>query len=254
VVRIGLLGCGNIAGIIAAHSEGIIEIVACYDRDEARMEDFSRRTGAVACPDPDSLLAKDYRVLVEAASVQAVSDHLLQILESGKDTVVLSVGALTDEAFLERARERARDRGVTVRVPSGAVFGLDNLKVAQLGGLEKLVLRTTKPPGSLGLEGVTEPQCLFRGAASDAVRQFPRNINISAAMGLAANTEPTVELWADPAAEVNRHEIEAEGDFGKVSIRCDNLPSPDNPATSYLAALSALALLKGLDDPVKVGT
>jgi predicted dinucleotide-utilizing enzyme len=39
-----------------------------------------------------------------------------------------------------------------------------------------------------------------------------------------------------------------------VSIRTDNLPSPDNPATSYLAALSVLTLLKDLDDPLQVGT
>ena len=31
-------------------------------------------------------------------------------------------------------------------------------------------------------------------------------------------------------------------------------PVPDNPATSYLAALSILTLLKNLDSPLVVGT
>jgi len=45
-----------------------------------------------------------------------------------------------------------------------------------------------------------------------------------------------------------------EGDFGETFIRVTNVPSPDNPATSYLAALSILSLLKDLEDPIVVGT
>jgi predicted dinucleotide-utilizing enzyme len=32
------------------------------------------------------------------------------------------------------------------------------------------------------------------------------------------------------------------------------MPSPDNPATSYLAALSVLSLLEKIQDPIIVGT
>jgi aspartate dehydrogenase len=60
--------------------------------------------------------------------------------------------------------------------------------------------------------------------------------------------EPQVEIWADPAVSSNQHEIEAQGEFGKVTITTNNLPSPDNPATSYLAALSVLTLLSDLAD------
>ncbi|MCJ7794380.1 MAG: DUF108 domain-containing protein, partial [Methanoregulaceae archaeon] len=63
-----------------------------------------------------------------------------------------------------------------------------------------------------------------------------------------------VELWVDPAVDRNVHEVIMEGDFGEADIRVTNLPSPDNPATSYLAALSILSLLKGLEDPIIVGT
>lgn len=63
-----------------------------------------------------------------------------------------------------------------------------------------------------------------------------------------------MEIWADPAVSSNQHEIEAEGEFGKVTITTDNLPAPDNPATSYLAALSVLTLRSDLADPVRVGT
>ncbi len=49
------------------------------------------------------------------------------------------------------------------------------------------------------------------------------------------------------------HEIFFEGEFGEAYIRVRNVPSPDNPATSYLAALSILSLLKNLDNPLVIG-
>jgi aspartate dehydrogenase len=249
-----MLGCGNIAGIIAAHGGDYAAICACHDIDLPRMQAFGDRTGARTCEGIEALLACDFQVLVEAASVEAARNHLLRALDRGKDVVVLSVGALVEPSFRDAVRDRARRCGRRVYVPSGAVFGLDNLKVARVAPLETLVLKTTKHPRALGLADDAQRSCLFRGPASEAVRRFPKNINVSAALGLAAGIEPRVELWADPEASANRHEIEASGAFGRVSIRTDNLPSPDNPATSYLAALSVLTLLQDLDDPLQVGT
>jgi aspartate dehydrogenase len=40
------------------------------------------------------------------------------------------------------------------------------------------------------------------------------------------------------------HEIQAVGDFGRFRIVLENVPSPSNPRTSRLAALSALATLE----------
>ncbi len=45
-----------------------------------------------------------------------------------------------------------------------------------------------------------------------------------------------------------------KGDFGETYIKVTNIPSPDNPSTSYLAALSILSLLNNLSDPIIVGT
>lgn len=252
--RIGLLGCGNIAGIIAAHSDRSVSISACHDMDGSRMQTFADRAGATPCGDMDALLEADFKVLVEAASVAAVRDYLARALAAGKDVVVLSVGALQDDTLLAEVRAEAHRQGRRVYVPSGAIFGLDNLKVARVSPMERLLIRTTKHPGALGMDPDMDRRCLFRGGASEAVRRFPKNINVASALGLATDLEPQVELWADPTIAANRHEIEASGPFGSVTIRTDNLPSPDNPATSYLAALSVLTLLRDLDDPVQVGT
>ena len=52
----------------------------------------------------------------------------------------------------------------------------------------------------------------------------------------------------------NVHELFVEGDFGEAHIEVTNVPSPDNQATSYLAALSILSLLSNLDNPLIVGS
>ncbi len=72
-------------------------------------------------------------------------------------------------------------------------------------------------------------------------------------LSLACGREADVELWVDPKAEQNMHEIFFEGEFGDAYIRICNLPAPENPATSYLAALSVLSLLESLESPLVIG-
>jgi aspartate dehydrogenase len=253
MITVGLLGCGNIARIIAAHLPGNIRIAAVYDRHSERADGLAGRLGTIACHDFDAFLAADYEVAVEAASIGAVEDHGAALLAAGRDLVCLSVGALADTALRDRLVEAARAAGRVLRVPSGALFGLDNAKVGRISRLTRVLLRTTKPPRALGLETGAR-QLLFRGAAGECIRRYPKNVNVAVALSLATGREAEVELWTDPAVERNTHEVVLEGDFGAVEITVHNLPSPDNPATSMLAALSVLTLLADLDNPLVVGT
>jgi aspartate dehydrogenase len=254
LAQVGLLGCGNIAGILAAHGEAVLDFVACHDIDMSRTRSYAERTGARACAGLDELLHQDFPLLLEAASIDAAASCLLPALEAGKDVIVLSVGALYDAGFLSEARQLAASRGRHIHVPSGAIFGLDNLRVARLVGMQSLRLISSKPPRALGLDETVGRQCIFSGKASEAVLRYPKNINVSAALGLAAGMEPDGEIWAVPSLHTNRHEISASGEFGTVTIVTDNLPSPENPATSYLAALSVLGLVKRLGDPLQIGS
>jgi len=80
-------------------------------------------------------------------------------------------------------------------------------------------------------------------------------VNVSAALSLAGiGVDKTrVRLIADPTISRNIHEIEVEGDFGVIRTVTENAPS-DNPKTSRLAALSAIALLKELVGGLRIGT
>ena len=252
MVTIGLLGCGNIGHLIVANTAGM-KIAALYDRIPARARELASLCGARAYADFESFVEGDFDLVVEAASVDAVLDYGEQVLIHGKDLVVLSAGALSEKGFRESLVGAARKSGRKIYVPSGAIAGLDNLKVGRITGMNRLVLRTTKSPASLKMS-TDRRMLIFQGKAADCIREFPKNINVAVALSLAAGQDADVEIWVDPAVDRNIHEIQAEGPFGEISIRVSNVPSPENPATSYLAALSILTLLRNLDNPLVIGT
>lgn len=252
MLKIGLLGCGNVGRIIATRAENI-QITAVCDINYERAEEVAMLCRARPYVDFDTFMQDDFSIVVEAASISAVRHYGEVVLRSGRDIVVLSVGALSDDKFRESLVKIAREAGRKIRIPSGAIVGLDNLKIGQVSPPRKLLLRTTKPPASLGVTSETKIE-IFKGLARDCIKLYPKNINVAVALGLAAGREADVELWVDPTVERNIHEIFVEGDFGEIAIQVKNVPSPDNPATSHMAALSVLTLLKNLENPLVVGT
>ncbi|MFA6225886.1 MAG: aspartate dehydrogenase [Methanoregula sp.] len=252
MVRIGLLGCGNIGHIIAQHA-GSFEITAVFDKVLERAEEIAALSGARAYENFEEFITADIDSVVEAASVNAVKIYAGVVLSHNKNMVIMSVGALADPRFHEEIRTKALESGQKVYIPSGAIFGLDNLKIGRISKFKKLLLRTTKSPKSLGIAADSR-RMLFSGKANECIKAFPKNVNVSVAMSLAAGQDTDVELWIDPAVDRNVHELFIEGDFGETYVKVTNFPSPDNPATSYLAALSILSLLEDLNSPIVVGT
>lgn len=252
MITVGLLGCGNIGHIIAKNQKGFT-ITAVYDQIQERADELASASGALAFTDFTSFLTADFEIVVEAASVAAAHEYGEAVLRSGRDIVVMSVGALSDVSFCDSLVSIAREIGKKIYIPSGAVMGLDNIKVGQISGISNFLLRTTKSPASLRIES-TERKMIFSGKANECIRNYPKNVNVSEALTLAAGREVDVELWVDPDEDRNTHEIFIEGEFGDAYIRVRNVPSPDNPSTSYLAALSILTLLHNLDNPLVIGT
>ncbi len=250
--KVGLLGCGNVGHIIAGRCDGFV-VTAVYDVDTKRAQEVADLCGATVYPDFDGFMESDADIIVEAASVAAVREYAQAVLSKGKDIIVLSVGALADDALRNDIEDLATRTGRRVYIPSGAIVGLDGLKTGDFAKITRVVLRTTKSPASLGIATDTR-MLVFKGTAVDCIREFPKNINVAVAIELASGVKADVELWVDPAATQNIHELIYEGEFGEVTITVRNNPSPDNPATSYLAALSILTLLRNIDRPLQIGT
>ena len=269
VLKIGLVGCGAIGMEIArAIDRGDIaaDLVAVFDRNEERAKELVKglETKPVLSDLEDLVERSD--IVVEAASQRAVPSVAKATLERGRDLMIMSVGALLDGGLFRMVEGLARDNGCRVYLPSGAISGLDGLKSAGAGRIDLVTLTTTKnPKGFLGapyieekkidLAAISEPTVIFEGPAEEAVRAFPANVNVAATLSLTARgSRVMVRIVADPNIDVNIHQITAEGDFGRITTRVENVPSPRNPKTSHLAALSAIATLQSIAEPVKIGT
>ena len=63
-----------------------------------------------------------------------------------------------------------------------------------------------------------------------------------------------LEVVADPALTHNTHTLRVCGKTGTFTVILENVPSPDNPKTAWLACYSALAALRALGSSVRYGT
>jgi aspartate dehydrogenase len=179
--------------------------------------------------------------------------------------MIMSVGGIVNR--FKELSALAKKYNAKVYIPSGAISGIDALKAARIGKIKKVTLTTTKNPLSfrgvkyiekkgLDLNAIKKDRTLFCGVAKDAVRYFPQNINVAAILSIAGLGEDKtrVKIVASPRINKNVHEIEIESEAARIFTRTENILHPDNPKTSYLAVLSAVAMLKQILEPIKIGT
>ena len=253
-MKVGIIGCGAIANIITTSivsEESNIDIAYFFDKDIERAENIASLAGGVAVLDFEDML-RDVDLVLECASPDSVKHFAPIVLERGIDMIVMSIGAFMDTDFYTDVLKIARDNNAKIHLPSGAVVGLDGIKAVAKFGLKEVSLVTRKSPKSLGKDIDTE-EILFEGKASDAVKEFPLNINVAATISMACNRDIDVKIIVDPKVDRNVHEITARGDFGEFKTITMNYPCAANPKTSMLAALSAIRLLKSFNETISVG-
>lgn len=263
LTRVGLLGSGSIGGTIAhaLQKDPSLQgsLVCLFDKDAERAERLNAKLDppVEAVRSLDDFIRAPFDLLVECASQEAVRESAERALEAGKDLLIMSLGALMDEPLRERLVRLAADRGRVIHLPSGAIGGLDLVRAAGQGKLYEVSLTTMKHPAALagapffasrGIdpETIQERVELYEGPAAEAVKLFPANVNVAAALSIAGigGERTRVKIIADPSARENVHQVRVRGDFGAAEITVKNLPHPENPKTSMLAALSALETLR----------
>jgi aspartate dehydrogenase len=179
--------------------------------------------------------------------------------------MIMSVGGVAGR--LKQLNALAKNNHSRVYIPSGALSGIDALKAANIGRINKVILTTIKNPASfrgvkyietrgINLNKIKKDTVLFSGKAAEAVKYFPQNINVAAVLSLAGIgvNKTRVRIIASPEVTRNIHEVRIESGAGNITTRTENVLHPDNPKTSYLAVLSAVAMLKQILGPVKIGT
>ena len=282
-LKIGIVGCGAIGSslakaIVSDFSEKA-ELVSLYDIDiekaynlsmalaigsqtmVSRPIKFNKKLAALNLED----LINKADLVIEATKADAAFDIVKKVLSLSKDIMIMSVGGVIQH--YQELRVLTEEKKAHIFIPSGAICGIDGLKAASLGKINKVILTTKKPPKAflgvpyvlkkkIRLDNIDKDTVLFEGDASQAIKAFPQNINVAATLSMAGiGPEATVvRIVASPTITRNIHEIEIESDAGKIIIRCENVVHPDNPKTSYLAVLSAIATLKQVLGPIKIGT
>jgi len=266
-LKVGIGGLGaigfNLAQRLDEGLEGLIlSAVSARDTDAARLRLNALRQQVPVMPLAE--LAQACDVVVECAPAAVFSQVAEPTVRLGKVLITVSVGGLLDNWHLV---EMAKATGARINVPSGAVLGLDAVRAAALGEITRVTIVTRKPPAGLAgaphienhqidLNSVEQPLKVFEGSARDGVAAFPANVNVAAALGLAGigPDQTWLEVWADPAVSRNTHSITVESDSARFELKIENVPTEENPRTGRIVALSTLAALKRLVDPLTVGT
>jgi aspartate dehydrogenase len=263
---VGIVGCGAIGrALLKAVDSGrlSVRIAGVTSRTEKNAGEFllSLTNPPPYLPLRELIAASD--LIIEAAGGSVVPSLAGEVFAAGKDLMVISAGALLDHPEI---MQRSRQTGCRLYVPSGAIAGLDGIKSACVGQITHVTMTTRKPPNGLegapylvqkgiSLAGLTEEKEVFSGSAREACKGFPANVNVSAAVSVAGigPDRTRIRILAVPGLLRNCHDIEIEGEFGRLHIHIENVPS-ENPKTGKLTALSIIRSVQDAVDPVRIGT
>lgn len=270
LLKIGIVGCGaigsSLAKAIVKDFSDKTQLISLYDIQLEKAYKLAKELNnpkLVALNLEDLINRIDF--VIEATKAESVFEIIKKAILSCRDIMVLSIGGVA-EHYKEIA-ELAQKKNVRVYIPSGAICGIDAVKAASCAKIDKVTLTSKKNPKAfigvpyvlkrkIRLDAIKEDTVLFEGDALTAIRAFPQNVNVAATLSLAGigTAHTIVRIVASPNVEKNIHEIEVDSDAGRVFTRTENIVHPDNPKTSFLAVLSAVATLKQVLEPIKIGT
>ncbi|XKH52906.1 DUF108 domain-containing protein [Citricoccus nitrophenolicus] len=234
------------------------------------------------CPTwPEALTEAD--LVVECAGVDAAVEYGPEVIAAGTDLVLTSVGALADPD-LARTLLSGPGRlwitngaigGFDVLAAAADADGLDSVRI-RTTKLPTSLLRPWMAPEEVerlhALRPEDGPLTVFAGGPAEAIERFPANVNVAVGLAWATRGQPgagvgvgavvsadgpedadllrrslkrvQVELVADAAARRSRHEILATGPAGRIELAFESAPSPENPKTSGMTALSVTRTIR----------
>tara|TARA_R110001592_G_scaffold79054_1_gene236721 strand:+ start:50890 stop:51678 length:789 start_codon:yes stop_codon:yes gene_type:complete len=259
IKKIGIVGIGAIGSAVAkklTSAEGL----------------YGFELGCISDPDPkvhfgvdnvsiDALVAQS-DLIIECLPARCVPDLAEATFRANKDIIFISSAALLLYPQIVDNLKQSKSRAY---LPSGALCGLDGVIAMREMGIESSKIASFKPPkgfsgapfiveNDIDLDQITQKTLIFEGNALDASRGFPANVNVAATLSLAGigAQDTRVEIWADPAATGNAHQITVTSAYSTLTSRIENMPDPANPKSSVLAAQSIVATLRNMNSALVI--
>ena len=275
MIRLGLIGFGNIAksllGLLNENLDKELEYLTIFCKSEHYQEveqaieknyqnialDFCITTNF------DDLISSKPNLVVECAGHKAVAEHVEHVLLSGFDTVVISIGALSDTILYESLNKAARKGNSRLILPAGAVGGVDLLASLQKIGDLEVSYRGIKPSSAwagtsasslLDSNNTSEKTIIFSGTAREAAQKYPKNANVAATIALAGAgfDETKTELIADPNATANIHEYSVDCPLASYTIRIEGKSLKGNAKTSATTVYSIMREISNCIGPIVI--
>ncbi len=260
-------GLGAVGSVVARRLDRGIDglmltAVSARDRQRAAEKMVEFRNPVPVLPLEELATVAD--VIVECAPAGVFAPLARAVLSAGKTLITITVSALLENWALV---DLAGIHGARIVVPTGALLGLDAVQAAAEGHIESVRMVTRKPPAGLAgvpylvaqgidLTGLDAPLQVFAGNAREGAHHFPANVNVAAVLGLAGigPDRTRLEIWADPTITRNTHHVVVDADSARFELKIENVPSPGNPRTGKIVALSVIAALRKFTSPLSIGT
>ena len=256
MIRLGLFGCGRLNSIVVdCYKNGLLqgfEIVGCYSKTFESRAIMSNELGIDICNSYEELIERKPDYIVEATNPAATKAVLEYTLKNKVNMVLLSIGALADERYLEYIKSIALENNVKIHLASGAICGFQVLRTATLMDMTSASLTNTKGPRALRRNILYKPEMeventvAFDGSAYKAIQNLPTGINVGVATALATMGvhDTRILIQTEPGFIGDSQCIDIEcGDEIKAHLDVYS-------RTSDIAGYSVVALLQNLVSPI----
>ena len=146
---IGIVGFGAIGQALPRPADTgklPVSVAGVSSRAEGRAREF---LATLENPPPyldRSQLIAESDLVVETAGGHVVPELARDTFAAGKDLMVISIGALLDHPEII---QQSRDSGCRLLAPSGAIAGLDGIKSAGVGRVDRVTMVSRTPPPPL---------------------------------------------------------------------------------------------------------
>lgn len=234
IKKVGFLGFGKIGKAlyheIVDHKLGEVVFVQCLP------ECFNQIEGLTYIQEYEEELYKQTDLIIECAKADVLSNNITGILKYC-DLLPFSLTAFSEASFEKQIKELSQSYGHHVYVPHGAILGLDGI-MDGASIWDKVTIETVKNPDSLGRKD-TEVTVLYDGTTRGACKEYPRNVNVHAAVALTGiGFDRTYSrIISDPSVHSNTHIISLDGSGVHMELKVSSFA--DGGVTGKYTPMSA---------------